>query len=256
MKDIQEFKKFEIPLEYKETPRADLVHIGLVLLSTDHSLELDWAKLSANKAAIFTTRVYYSSQMTPEALDDISSNIASAQELIAYGLDMDVMAFGCTSASIIIGEDKVSSLLTKNRANIPATNPWTAAKAAFKYLDVKKISVFSPYPTSVNFALYNNLTNAGFEVVALGSLGIQNDTKITNVSKESMLNGLEKMLKNKKTDAVFMSCTNLRVLDHIEEIERRFSLPVICSNQAMFWHCMNLLSKEVKCSGYGHLLSL
>lgn len=255
MMTTEEFKSFEIPLEYSLAPRIKRVHIGLVQLSTDHSLEMDWAKLLGTQAAVFSSRVYYSSEMTAEALDKIAVGISDASDLIATGLEMDVMAFGCTSASIIIGEEKVAQLLTTHRKNIPATNPWTAAKAAFKHLGAQRIAVFSPYPTEVNLPLYQQLTQAGFEVPVLGSLGIQKDTDITKVSKESMLKALEKMLPNAKVDAIFMSCTNLRVLDHIEEIETKFGVPVICSNSAMFWHAMHLTGKTASCPGYGQLLN-
>lgn len=255
MKNLEEFKQFEVPLKHEQAPRIDRVHIGLVQLSTDHSLEMDWAKLLGTQAGVFSSRVYYSSEMTPEALDKIATGISDASDLIADGLPMDVMAFGCTSASIIIGQEKVSRLLTKNRGDIPATNPWTAAQAAFKHLQAKKIAVFSPYPTEVNFPLYQQLTNAGFDVVVLGSLGIEKDTNITTVSKQSMLSALEEILPDSGADLVFMSCTNLRVLDHIQEIEDKFSIPVVCSNSAMFWHAMHLTGNKAQCPGYGRLLN-
>jgi maleate isomerase len=255
MKTINEFKQFEVPLSHEQAPRIDRVHIGLVQLSTDHSLEMDWAKLLGTQAGIFSSRVYYSSEMTPKALDKIATGISDASDLIASGLPMDVMAFGCTSASIVIGEEKVSKLLTTNRGNIPATNPWTAAQAAFRHLGASKIAVFSPYPTEVNFPLYEQLTKAGFEVVVLGSLGIEKDTEITTVSKESMVKALEQILPDSGADLVFMSCTNLRVLDHIQEIEDKFFIPVVCSNSAMFWHAMHLTGNTAKCPGYGRLLN-
>lgn len=255
MQDIKEFKQFETPLNYVKAPRVDRVHIGLVQLSTDHSLEMDWAKLLGTQAGIFSSRVFYSSDMTTKALENITAGISEASELIATGLSMDVMAFGCTSASIIIGEDKIASLLTKSRGDIPATNPWTAAKAAFTHLGAKKIAVFSPYPTEVNFHLYQQLNLAGFEVVTLGSLGIEKDTDITSVSKESMFCALTDILSDCKADLVFMSCTNLRVLDHIQEIEAKFNIPVVCSNSAMFWHCLHLVGRKAACPGYGILLN-
>lgn len=255
MMNFEEFISFEQPLEHKQAPRINRVHIGLVQLSTDHSLEMDWAKLLGTQAGVFSSRVYYSSEMTPEALDQVASGIVEASDLIATGLPMDVMAFGCTSASIIIGEEKVADLLTKNRGDIPATNPWTAAKASFNHLNAKKIAVFSPYPTSVNYPLYQQLTDADFDVVTLGSLGIERDTDITLVAKESMFTALEQMLKDSDAELVFMSCTNLRVLDYIEEIEAQFGIPVVCSNSAMFWHAMHLTGKAAICPGYGKLLN-
>ena len=169
---------------------------------------------------------------------------------------MDVMAFGCTSASMIIGEERVSQLLTKNRGSIPATNPWTAAKASFNFLGARKIAVLAPYPSTVNYPLYQQLTEAGFDVVTMGSLGIERDTDIARVDKESIFEALEQMeIMRSEAELVFMSCTNLRVLDYIEEIEERYEIPAVCSNAAMFWHAMNLAGNVARCPEYGILLS-
>jgi len=250
-----EFETLEIPLEHTRSPRPDKIHIGLVQLSTDHTLEADWAKLAGASALVFSNRVYYSSILTPEALNGIAEEITQAASLIAVGLPMDVMAFGCTSASMIIGSQTIQQLLTVHHPGIPATNPWAAAKAAFRHLRTEKISIFSPYPTAVNYPLYRKLLAEGFDVPAIGALRIRNDTDITAVSYDSMVRGAEQILAKAQTDALFMSCTNLRVLEHIENLESRFGIPVVCSNQAMFWHAMTLAGRMPECKGYGCLLN-
>ena len=251
----QEFHAFEIALEHTRSSRPDKVNIGLVQLSTDHSLEMDWAKLIGSSALVFSNRVYYSSVLTPEALNEIAEGITNAASLIAVGLPMDVMAFGCTSASMVIGSKKIEELLTVHHPGIPATNPWTASKAAFRKLNAERVSIFSPYPTEVNYPLYRELLTEKFVVPAIGALRIKNDTDITAVSFDSLLKGAEQILNRAKTDALFMSCTNLRVLDHIEKLESHFGIPVVCSNQAMFWHAMTLAGKPPTCKGYGRLLN-
>lgn len=250
-----EFETLEIPLEYTRSPRPDKIHIGLVQLSTDHTLETDWTKLVGSSALVFSNRVYYSSILTPEALHDIARQITHAASLIAVGLRMDVMAFGCTSASMVVGSHAIEKLLTFHHPGIPATNPWAAAKAAFRHLTAEKISIFSPYPTVVNYPLYRELLAEGFEVPAIGALHIQNDTDIAAVSYDSMARGAEPILEKADTDVLFMSCTNLRVLDHIEALESRFGIPIVCSNQAMFWHAMTLAGRTPQCKGYGRLLT-
>ncbi|WP_457552580.1 maleate cis-trans isomerase family protein [Desulfobacula sp.] len=252
----QEFEAIEIPLAHSRSPRPDKVHIGLVQLSTDHSLETDWTKLIGSSALVFSSRVYYSSVMTRKALNEIAQGITDAAKLIAVGLPMDVMAFGCTSASMVIGSKTIEKLLTAHHPDIPATNPWTAAKAALRHLNAEKVSIFSPYPTQVNYPLYRELLSEGFDVPAIGALRIQNDTDITAVSFDSMLKGAEQIFNRAKTDALFMSCTNLRILDHLEKLESIFDIPIVCSNQAMFWHAMTLVGKSPKCEGFGRLLNI
>jgi len=168
---------------------------------------------------------------------------------------MDVMAFGCTSASIVIGNEKIRELLTVDNPGIPATNPWMGALAAFKHLKAKRVSIFSPYPTEVNYPLYQQLVAEGFEVPTIGALRIEKDTDITTVSFDSMLEGAKRILAQAPTDAIFMSCTNLRALEHIEKIEAELGVPIVTSTQAMFWHAMMLVGKQPRIEGFGQLLA-
>jgi maleate isomerase len=168
---------------------------------------------------------------------------------------MDVMAFGCTSASIVIGNDKIRELLTVNNPGIPATNPWMGALAAFAHLKARRVSIFSPYPTEVNYPLYQQLQTEGFAVPTIGALRIEKDTDITTVSFDSMLDGAKRILKQAPTDALFMSCTNLRALEHIETIEAEIGVPIVTSTQAMFWHAMTLAGKQPEIDGFGQLLA-
>ena len=134
MGSFGEFEKLQMPLTFLQEPRPDLVHVGLVLLSSDHSLEMEWSKLLSDQVLTFNSRVHHNGLLDAHDLSQISQGIVDTTNLIATGLEMDVMAFACTSASIVIGETKISNLLTHNRKNIPSTNPWTAAKTAFNYL--------------------------------------------------------------------------------------------------------------------------
>jgi maleate isomerase len=56
-------------------------------------------------------------------------------------------------------------------------------------------------------------------------------------------------------DAVFISCTNLRALNLIAELESKLAKPVISSNQALGWHCLRLAGVKSKLSQYGRLLA-
>ena len=54
-------------------------------------------------------------------------------------------------------------------------------------------------------------------------------------------------------DAVFLSCTNLRTLDIIEDLETDLGKPVLSSNQVLAWHMAKLAGISDGCSGPGRL---
>ncbi|WED26549.1 aspartate/glutamate racemase family protein [Vibrio sp. DW001] len=253
--NFEQFNEFEVKLKFEPAPRPNKAHIGLVQLANDHTLETDWSHLLGEQAALFSNRVFKENGMTPEALDNVATSIGQSALLVADGLPMDVMAFACTSASFVIGEEKVSALLTEGRGDIPTTNPWSAAKAAFKHLNAKKIAVFSPYPTDVNIQLKEQLEGSGFELVAITSLGIMDDNMIHKAPLSSFEEGIEVLIKDTGAEVIFMSCTSLRAVEHIQYLEEKYGVPVISSNSALFWHSMHLCGKKAVCPGYGKLLN-
>ena len=54
-------------------------------------------------------------------------------------------------------------------------------------------------------------------------------------------------------DAVLISCGALRAIDVVDEIEQAIGKPVICSNQAMLWHCLRLAGVDDQIEGLGRL---
>ena len=50
--------------------------------------------------------------------------------------------------------------------------------------------------------------------------------------------------KESDIDAVFVSCTNVRLLDVVEELEQELGKPVTSSNHALGWHCLRLAGIE------------
>ena len=55
------------------------------------------------------------------------------------------------------------------------------------------------------------------------------------------------------TDAVFLSCTNLRTLDIIDGLEESLGIPVVSSNLAIGWQMARLSGAPVAFSAPGRL---
>src|SRR5260370_19385774 len=79
--------------------------IGLVALATDHTIEHEWRKLlTQDGVAFYESRVLNSPDITPERLAEMDARIASAVALICPAEPVEVVALGCTSASMVICE--------------------------------------------------------------------------------------------------------------------------------------------------------
>ena len=57
-------------------------------------------------------------------------------------------------------------------------------------------------------------------------------------------------------DAIFVSCTSLRVAEAVAGVERRTGVPITSSNHAMAWHCLRLAGIEDVVEGAGRLFGL
>ena len=57
-----------------------------------------------------------------------------------------------------------------------------------------------------------------------------------------------------QADAIFVSCTNIRITDAIDHIEQDFGKPVVTSNQAGLWYSLRRIGFPTGVSGYGSLL--
>ena len=55
-------------------------------------------------------------------------------------------------------------------------------------------------------------------------------------------------------DTIFISCTNLRALSILEELENELDKSVISSNAALGWHCLRLAQINARLPQYGRLL--
>src|SRR5260370_8311806 len=76
--------------------------------------------------------------------------ITGAAELILAGGRIDVIAYGCPSGTMVIGEDEVFARLRAARPGVACTTPPTAALAALRALKLARIAVLTPYTEGAN----------------------------------------------------------------------------------------------------------
>ena len=63
---------------------------------------------------------------------------------------------------------------------------------------------------------------------------------LASIDRDSIIAGVKETIQGKKIDMVFISCTSIRFLDFVPQLEELIGIPVTTSNHAMAWHCMRL----------------
>ena len=229
--------------------------LGLIVLATDYTIEWEWRQIMAPLAGVglYHARIMNSPQITPETLQAMEGDLAATTRLLLPGSPFNVLAYGCTSASMVIGEARVTELIQGVRPEAKVTTPVTAARAAFQALGVKRIALLTPYIQEINDMMRGYFESRGYPVPVMGSYNIQDDTQVAKLSRESVKSAALELGSNAAVDGVFVSCTSIRLVNVVEELEQALGKPVTSSNHAMAWHTLRLAGIDEKLAGFGSL---
>ena len=230
--------------------------VGLIALATDQVCEHDIARILALAGLpLYVSRVAFPAEVTLDTLAGMRVGLRDAAALLLPGERLDVIAYGCTSGSMVIGEDTVFARLREARPGVKCTTPPTAAMAAFAVLGMRRIAVLTPYVDAVNERVRNYLAARGLDIVSFGSFHRRTDPEIASIVPESISEAAV-ALDRPDIDGLFISCTALRTLPVIEALEEKLGKPVVTSNQAMAWHALRLAGTRRRVEGLGRLLRL
>jgi maleate isomerase len=228
--------------------------LGLIVLATDQTIEHEFCRLiDLPGVALYQSRILNDAQITPETLKAMEARLVAATEVILPGTPLDVVAFGCTSAAMVIGEERVFELIRRARPRVACTTPITAAFAAFRAFGARRIALLTPYREDINRFMRDYITARGFEVPVMGSFNEEDDRKAARIDADSIRKATIELGRSDRVDAVFVSCTSLRLVDAVGAIEDELCKPVTSSNHALAWHCLRLAGVEDCRSGRGQL---
>ena len=136
--------------------------IGLVVLASDYTIEHEFRAMIAMEGVdIFMARIANDPRVTPETLAAMEPMLTDTASRILPGDRLDVLAYGCTSASVVLGADRVSQRLAEAKPDTPVSNPISAAFAAFDALGARRIGVLTPYRRDVNEQVRSYITRHG-----------------------------------------------------------------------------------------------
>lgn len=223
----------------KDDPKAN--PMGLIVLQTDETLEPEFSSYFADrKTPIYVTRIPSGVEVTRDSLAAMEEALPAAAGLLPNARPYRVVGYGCTSASSVIGSDRVSDLVKRTCDTAHVTNPLKAATAQANALGVSKFALLSPYVAEVNHTLRQAFSEQGIDMDVFGSFGEADEARVVRISVQSVIEAATKLGSDPSVEAVFLSCTNLRTLEAIPEIRARIEKPVLSSNQCLAWHMRHL----------------
>ena len=247
---MKEFNQNDITPLIKKTQNP---RIGVVTLSTDFTIEQDYRKIChLLPVDIFVNRIPFINPLNHENYLKMTDRISEVSGEILPGEKIDVIAYGCTSGTIAIGEARIKNEVNKSKPDALVTTPITAALKAFKQLNLNKIAVLTPYPKDVNLTIFNYLIQNNIDIDSFHSFNLNYDSEIAQVDLDNLLDHIAK-IDLQKVDGLFVSCTALKIVDILDQVEKKFNTTVVSSNQAIIWDSLKLVNINPDIQGYGKL---
>ena len=228
--------------------------VGLLALSTDLTIERDFQSICQKLPFdLFVNRIHNQNPLNKENLLKMYGQIESVTEKILPGQKINTVAYGCTSGTIAIGEDKVKEKVQLAKPGCYVTTPITSALKAFKEMNIKKIALFTPYPETVNKTILEYFNRKNINIVSFGTFNIDLDEDIARVDPKYLLETLIKLDIN-DADALFISCTALPAMEILDQVEKKINKTVLSSNQTLIWDTLRSIGYKSPVMGYGKLL--
>lgn len=229
-------------------------NLGVIVLETDETLEHEFSQIMNLKdVALYHSRIPMVSEVRTETLGRMERDIPAAAGLLPASLKFDVIGYGCTSASTVIGSHNVTRAIQSVFPNAQVSDPFAAIVAAGKSLGAKRLAFITPYLPEVSTQMRKMLQDAGFEITGFGSFEESDDRTVARITESSIFAAAKRVARFAPCDAIVISCTNLRCLGIIAEIEMATGVPVISSNQALGWHMLRLSGIDEPLPGFGRL---
>ncbi len=225
--------------------------LGLLVPAENTTMEEEFAQWTPDSVVVHTMRMYCPPEgwsSLAEVLKVMNEHLEESARLLALA-SPEVIAYGCTSGSFLKGlgwEQELIRRIKQASGGIPTVVTARAVLDAFRFLGVKKIAACSPYSSDINRCLLEFLSSAGLEVVSF-------------LSEEGRLEPevayrLGKAIDRPEAEAIFISCTAFPTAPIIDRLERELGKPVVTSNQATLWACLQQFSLKEPLAAGGLLL--
>lgn len=225
--------------------------MGVIVPSWNTVMEYEFQRMGGGRMSVHSERIRHTAD-TEDNLLWLSTQAPAAAELLSHA-KVNAICYGCTASGFLKhpDEDTVLAREIEEKFRIPTVTSSDSIVRALKAVGARKVSAASPYEPWLNDRLKVYLEASGFEVVALKGLGTQAHGTIST----DKVKALAAEVLRPDTEAVFISCSNFRTLDIIEEVERSSGRPVITSNQAALWGALRHIGDRTIVSGAGSLFN-
>ncbi|MEL7239043.1 MAG: Asp/Glu racemase, partial [Planctomycetota bacterium] len=230
---------------------------------TNTNLEPDLALLAPAGVSVHVARLGgYDAEEIPDTEQMAGLGAADMDEPLRLlaGVRPDVVLYGCTSATLAHGTafDRELAAKVERAMGAPTVTAAGALVAALDRLSARRIAFASPYVEALNDAAIAFLADQSITTIARADI----DATLDNEGQGALTPAEVMELARKacaaayrQLDALVLSCTDMRSVEAIDDLERELGIPVVSSNQALMRSALDVLGLPPHCPGFGQLLA-
>ncbi|MFA5489175.1 MAG: hypothetical protein WC284_08140 [Candidimonas sp.] len=228
--------------------------IGLLVPSINTTMETEFWRIAPEGVSVHSARIAGGRDGTPEELRSMESASEHAASEIAM-VEPDVVVYGCTSGSFFEGPEWNERICEKLSVITGAPTVTTAGAmvACLKAGGHAKVDVVTPYVDLTNARLKQFLALQGIAVGKLATFDMLDMFDHAKVLPEEIYRKVKETVTS-ESEAVFISCTQLRALEVVDMLERDLGKPVYSAVQASAWQAYSLMNVDPGIMDGGSLL--
>ena len=221
--------------------------IGLIVPSSNTSVEPDFVLLAPKGVTIHSVRSGgYDVNTVPDS-DEMRQYVRQSIDQHLQDLmdgRMDIIAYGCTSATLSDGPEFDAEFCQQlqEKTGKPAVTTAGALVVAIQATGAEKVAFTSPYVKLLSQEAVSYLERSGINVVN----EVTFEQELSSVQQNALTpqDAYDMALKadHPQAEAIVISCTDYRAVEAIPFIEEVLEKPVITSNQALMYACLERLN--------------
>ncbi|WP_255171236.1 maleate cis-trans isomerase family protein [Natrononativus amylolyticus] len=217
--------------------------LGLIIPSSTTS-EPEYTGAVPEDASVHVARMRLEDTATAETLREMLDSVERCGSLLATA-NVDAIGFACTVGSLLDGPETATDIERQlsRLTDGPAVATAAAVDRALETLGVHTVAVATPYIDDLNDLERAFLEACGYEVTAIDGLGLESDLAM-GAQPPSRAARQARAVDTPDADCVFISCTNYRTFEIIDDLEADLGKPVVSSNQATLWNLLEVAGVE------------
>ena len=230
--------------------------IGVIVPPTNTVNEAEWNSAVPEGVTVHAARMALHTDTTSkEGKDALHRDLAGAVCSLSPA-GVAAIAYGCTAGSMISPRHALATRMLAE-VDLPCVTTAAAIVDALEAMELKRVSVATPYDQRLNDHEVEFLSEQQIDVIAIKGLGLgakgpSEYPLIHRVPKETIIE-LAIFVDDPQADALLISCTDFPTFGIIEQLEDQLGKPVITSNQATLWATLRAAGIEDNLEHLGQL---